>query len=198
MQKRAAHHGQNAPYQTSDAVGVDSQLTANALQRLIRDTESSLMRANAPLSAKPAEFFYSTVLDAFQPRGQVGVFSGDRLPLTPADGVFSSVALSIRGLLPLAKPVERQILDIALFSLLTMYMGRLVNDSKMTDMSCSAYTSAVREFRLLIASRFSSELAASSAEYCQSFLALSTALQLFEVCASIASLEVCLIPSVCQ
>lgn len=186
MQRRAAHHGTDSRPRTPDAVAVDAHST-NALQRLIRDIESSLMIMNAPLSAKPAEFFYSTVLDAFQPRGEIGVFSGDRLPLTPADGVFSSVALCIRGLLPLAKPVERQAFDIALFSLLTMYMGRLVKDPKMTEMACSAYTSAVREFRLLIGSRFSRELAAVRAEHCQSFLALSTALQLFEVSAAIAN-----------
>ena len=101
--------------------------------------------------------------------------------MTPAEGNFSSVAQCIRGLLPLARPVERHVLDIALFSLLTMYMGRLVRDSKMTEMACSAYTSAVREFRLLLASRFSAELAAVHVDYCQSFLALATALQLFEV-----------------
>ncbi|KAJ9608704.1 hypothetical protein H2200_006475 [Cladophialophora chaetospira] len=190
MQRRAAHHQQRDRLaQSPRTIPAGSASQANALQRLIRETESSLMIANAPLSAKPAEFFYSTVLDAFQPRREVGVFSGDRLPVTPADGNFSSVALCIRGLLPLAKPAERQVLDTALFSLLAIYLGRLIKDAKMTLLACSAYTSAVREFRLLLASRFAVGLESLRADYCQSFLALSTALQLFEIPALLAETD---------
>jgi hypothetical protein len=141
----------------------------------------SFLRANRSLSAKPAEFFYSTVLEVFQPRERIGVFSGDRLPLPSADNNFSSVALCIRGLLPFAKPAERQVLDTALFSVLTMYMGRLAKDTGMTEMARSAYTTAIRDFRHVIGSSFPPELATTQMEFCQLFLALSTALQLFEV-----------------
>jgi hypothetical protein len=142
-----------------------------------------MLKTNAPLTSKPAEFFYMTVLDVFQPRAYTGVFSGDRLLLKPVEGIQSSVSLCIRGVLPFAKPAERQILDMALFSLLTMYMGRLAKDPKMTVMACSAYTAAIRDFRNAIGLSFNAELVAANTEYCQLFLALFTALQLFEVCA---------------
>ncbi|KIW72782.1 hypothetical protein PV04_00957 [Phialophora macrospora] len=170
MQRRAAHHEPTTP----------RRVPTDALQRLIHETEVSFLRANRSFSAKPAEFFYSTVLDVFQPRERVGVFSGDRLPSSSAETNFSSVALCIRGLLPFAKPAERQVLDTALFSLLTMYMGRLAKDRGMAEMAGSAYTTAIRDFRHVIGSSFPPEPAAAQMEFCQLFLALSTALQLFE------------------
>ena len=184
MQGRAADHESASTSDTATALATGPDLSTDALQRLVRETEASLLQTNTSFSAKPAEFFYATVLDAFQPRGE-GVFSGDRLPVTAAEGSYSSVALCIRGLLPFAKPAERRALDMALFSLLTMYMGRLAKDSKLTGIARSAYTSAIREFREVIGSSFSTGLAFARVEHCQLFLALSTALQLFEVCTAV-------------
>jgi hypothetical protein len=163
-----------------------SQMTGTSrpedpLQRLIRDTEQALIRANQPLTSKPAEFFYSTVLDTFQPREKTGVFSGDRVPSPVGDGNYSSLALCVRALLPYANPTARRLLDMALFSLLTLYLGRLTLDAKMTDMARSAYTSTIRDFRHAIGSTYDGELTQSQIERGQLFLALSTVLQLFEV-----------------
>ena len=184
MQEHAAHSEPEHTPESLRATAAHPSISQDALGRLIRDTELSLLKTNAPLTSKPAEFFYATILDVFQPRAYTGVFSGDRLlpVLQPAEGVQSGISLCIRGLLPFAKPDRRQLLDMALFSLLTLYMGRLAQDSKLTEMACSAYTTVIRDFRHVIGSSFKTELAAVNTDYCRLYLALFTALQLFEVC----------------
>ncbi|KIW90254.1 uncharacterized protein Z519_08898 [Cladophialophora bantiana CBS 173.52] len=178
MQRRTAHRAPDPAPETRPVMTAATPI--DVLQSLIRSTQASLLRASASLTAKPVEYFYSTVLDAFQPKKHLGVFSGDRVPLPSTEGDYSSVAICIRSLLPLAQQSERHILDMSIFSLLTMYLSLLVKDPKLTEMARSAYTSAVREFRLFIGSRFPAELAYPQTGYCQVFLALSTALQLFE------------------
>jgi hypothetical protein len=147
----------------------------------------ALLRANLVLTSKPAELFYATALSVFQPRA-AGMFSEDRFPSPTGEGNTSNVSICIRGLLPLAKPTERQLLDMALFSVLTMYMGRVAKDPKLVDMACSAYTSTIREFRHTIGSKFGGDLTTLHPEQRPFFLALSTALQLFEVCSLLAPL----------
>ena len=151
------------------------------ISRLIRTTESSLLSANLPLTSKPAEIFYASILDTFQPRPYTGLFSSDRLVLTASERNQSSLSLCIRGLLPFANPAERQLLDMALFGLLTLYMSRLAEDAKMTAMACSAYGSAIRDFRHAIGWGFPAGEAAAKTERMRFLIAYSTALQLFEV-----------------
>ncbi|OQV04773.1 hypothetical protein CLAIMM_09605 isoform 2 [Cladophialophora immunda] len=179
MQRRTAHYEPSLDPETQARTAAAST-TLEALQRLVRSTQASLLSASASLTAKPVELFYSTVLDAFQPKHDTGVFSGDRVPSSATEGDCSSVAVCIRSLLPLAQQSERHIMDQSIFSLLTMYLSLLVKDPKLTEMARAAYTSAVGEFRLFIGSRFPAELAHPQTSYCQLFLALSTALQLFE------------------
>lgn len=171
---------------TRRTANILSNYSSNPIRRASRVSEVSLLNRNATFTTTPAELFYSTVLVAFKPRVD-GVFSGDRLPLSPGEGNYSNVAMCIRGLLPLARPAERQALDMALFSLLTMYMGQLNHDSELTEMARSAYTSAIRDFRHAIELSFPMKLASTRLEHYQSFLVLSTTLQLFEVSATLTA-----------
>lgn len=156
------------------------------LKQLIERTQSSLLGSNAILATQPYQLFYSTVLEAFQPREKTGIFSADRSN-SPEWKMYSSVALCIRALLPLAL-AGRQLLDMSIFSLLTMYMGKLVADSKLIELARSAYTTAVGKFHHFIGSTFPLDLRALKLEHSQLCLSLSTALQVFEV--------ICAIPGV--
>ncbi|OAP59634.1 hypothetical protein AYL99_06932 [Fonsecaea erecta] len=180
MQRRTAHAQSDLDPETQEAVTVASSTTLEVIQRLLQRTRASLLRATTSLTALPEELFYSTLLDAFQPKDHTGLFSGDRIPSSPTEGDCSSVAVCIRSLLPLARRSERHILDKSIFCLLTMYLSLLVKDPRLTEMARAAYTSAVQEFRLFIGSRFAANLAHPETSYCQLFLALSTTLQLFE------------------
>lgn len=186
MQRRAAPNAWDVTRQTDTTSRNGLGFCLDVLQQLTREVEVSVLRTNAPLCSKPTEFFYSTVLDAFQPRDLSGVFSGDRLPIPPVERYYSSMAMCIRGLLPFAKCPEQHMLDQALFSLLTLYLGRLVKDVNMTELARSAYVSAIREFRLAIGSSFSADQADGRSRFSPFFLAVSTALQLFEVRVSTA------------
>jgi hypothetical protein len=181
MQTRASSQKAQLGGSTNTAPLDVPEKALDALQDFIRASEVSVLQANAPMSALPAGLFYYTVLDAFQPRSELGLFSGDRVPVPVEEGNFSNVALCIRSLLPFANPVQKQPMDVALFSLLTMYMGRLVNNPKVVDMAHSAYTSAIRDFRLVLGSSVGGDDVPVPSQQSQLFLALSTALQMFEV-----------------
>ncbi|OAL29212.1 hypothetical protein AYO20_09265 [Fonsecaea nubica] len=180
MQRRTAHSQSNLPPETQTVAAATPPTALEALQQLVQNSQAAVLTAGTSLSSKPVEFFYSTILDAFQPGEHVGVFSGDRVPQSTTEGDCSSVAVCIRSLLPLAQQSARHIMDKSIFSLLTMYLSLLVKDSKLTEMARAAYTSAVREFRLFIGSQFQRGLAHGQTSQYQLFLALSTALQLFE------------------
>lgn len=93
---------------------------------------------------------------------------------------YSSVALCIRSLLPLAFSAA-PVLDAAIFSLLTVYLGRLTTDSRLVDLSQSAYTIAVGKYRHKLADVPSDKKNGLGVETLQLFLLVSTAFQLFEV-----------------
>ncbi|KIW77736.1 hypothetical protein Z517_07569 [Fonsecaea pedrosoi CBS 271.37] len=180
MQRRNAHSQSNLAPETQTVTAATPPTALEALQQLVQNSQVALLTGGTSLTTKPVELFYSSILDAFQPREHVGVFSGDRVPQSTTEGDCSSVAVCIRSLLPLAQQSARHIMDKSIFSLLTMYLSLLVKDPKLTEMARAAYTSVVREFRLFIGSRFQRGLSHGQTSHYQLFLALSTALQLFE------------------
>ena len=147
------------------------------LHKFIHQTTLSLLESNAAFATKPTHFFYSTLLAAFKTNSrQDGMFTGDRVNGTD----YSSIALSIRSLLPLAFSAG-QVLDDAIFSLLTVYLGRLTADRRLLELSHSAYTAAVGRYRYKLGDLSSDETTDLRVETLQLFLLVSTALQLFEV-----------------
>jgi len=138
----------------------------------------SILKANVSFRSKPTQLFYTAVLEAFQPRPQTGVFSADRLGLV--EGSHSDLALCIRALLPLACD-GRKTLDTSIFSLLTMYLGHLVDNAEMKDMAQSAYTSALGDFRRFLGSTFPLDSSCYRLDRCQLALTLCMTMALFEV-----------------
>nr|POE56354.1 hypothetical protein CFP56_50898 [Quercus suber] len=108
---------------------------------------SSLMRNPAVHSTTDAPLFqtYRALLHEFEPRnGPIGIFSADRINASGSKH-YSTVALCIRSLLPLAS-LGIEILDISLFSLLCMYYGRLHADVGLVELSLSLYTDTLQQF----------------------------------------------------
>ena len=156
-----------------------------ALGRMLRGVGMSVLKANALLASRPAQLFYATVLDTFQPRPHTGVFSADRIG---GDGerFHSNVALCIRALLPLAQSPGQGTLDTSIFSVLTMYVGRSIDDPTIKELARSAYTSALGDFHLFIGSIFSRDLSCVRIDHCQLALTLCTTMALFEVLLSLS------------
>lgn len=157
--------------------GVDAAAGQVNLHNSIQQTSLSLLECNSAFTAQPAQLFYSSLVAAFGPNSsQDGMFTGDRVNGTD----YSSIALCIRSLLPLAFSAG-QLLDAAIFSLLTVYLGRLKADSRLLELSQSAYTGAVARYRHKLGDVSSDERSGLRLEALQLFLLVSTALQLFEV-----------------
>ena len=151
---------------------------SSALRRVLHEAGVSVLKTNVPLGCKPTQLFYATILEVFQPRPETGVFSADRICC--GERIYSDVALCIRALLPLAFTGQKN-LDTTIFSLLTMYMGRLTGNTEMKDLACSAYTSAVADFHVFLGSIFSQNMSRPRADHCQLALTLCTTMALFEV-----------------
>ena len=147
------------------------------LHNFIHHTRLSLLEWNSAFTTQPAQLFYSSLVTAFGTNsGEDGMFTGDRVNGTD----YSSIALCIRSLLPLAF-CAGPLLDAAIFSLLTVYMGRLTADSRLLELSQSAYTAAVGRYRYKLSDLSSYETSGLRVEALQLSLLVSTALQLFEV-----------------
>ena len=147
------------------------------LHNSIQQTSLSLLERNSAFTTQPKHLFYASLVTAFGPNSsQDGMFTGDRVNGTD----YSSIALCICALLPLAFSAG-QVLDAAIFSLLTVYLGRLTSDSRLLELSQSAYTAAVGRYRHKLGDVSSDERNGLRVEALQLFLLVSTALQLFEV-----------------
>lgn len=146
--------------------------------RFLGRISSSALSSELTMGSLPSELFYGALLDAFQTRKDSGVFSADRVG--SGERYHSNVALCIRGLLPLAAG-RQKILDLAIFSLLAMYMGRLTGDTDMKELARSTYTSAIGDFRHFLASTLAKDLAGIYQRHSQVALLLCTTMALFEV-----------------
>jgi hypothetical protein len=84
---------------------------------------------------------YVAVLHDFDPTSGVRIFCGDRVPEGQrAD--YSTTALCIRGLLPLAQQAGH-LFDLALCSLLSLYLARLRSDEMLHGFARRAYGDAL-------------------------------------------------------
>ena len=142
-------------------------------------TASTLSRAETTLISHTAETapLYLAILDEFKPENAVGIFGGDRAG-DPRISHYSNIATVIRGLLPLTSK-GFSVLDRSVFSLFTLYYGRLHSDSGLVALARSSYTSALSHF----SQRLGKLMANNTPEHQSSFLAFTcaaVALQLFE------------------
>lgn len=103
------------------------------------------------LPSAPFEAVFFTVLEEFRADKEIGIFTADRAPLT-AKGErqpYSAIAMSIRALLKLATPT-RQPLNVAIFALLVLYLGRLRGDNELLETSRRAYGSILDKTRAIL------------------------------------------------
>ncbi|KAK4506676.1 hypothetical protein PRZ48_000409 [Zasmidium cellare] len=144
------------------------------------ELRSSLPNDDALLSPRwtVLEPLYSSLLDEFQPDKQPygGIFSADRAPTAEARH-YSSIAICIRELLPWGAQ-RTPILDASIFSLLTLYYGRLHGDAGLVGMSRSSYATALSQYHGHL-DRFSSGEALGE-QARQRYIGASIALQYFE------------------
>ena len=88
---------------------------------------------------------YRAIVDKYDDSRSRAIFSGDRNS-TRGTKHYSAMAFNIRALLPFAiKYIP--VLDIAVFSLLVMYYGRLHSDARLIHIARSGYTAAISQFR---------------------------------------------------
>ena len=134
------------------------------LLRMIRrqnDSFRQVMRRNEGDSLLAQDFLLPTapfapvliaLLDEFEEGKEVGIFSTDRAPLL-AKGEhqpYSTIAVSIRALLKLATSTGHW-LNVAIFALLVLYLGRLQGDDKLLDLARRAYGQTLDRTRTTIA-----------------------------------------------
>jgi hypothetical protein len=100
----------------------------------------SMLAPDFTLPNGPFESVFLSLLEEFKKREQVGIFTADRAPLTASGKrqAYSPIALSIRALLEFATPT-RHILNVAIFALLVLYLGRLKGNDEMLAKSRQAY-----------------------------------------------------------
>lgn len=92
----------------------------------------------------PGRLTFLALIQDFKPAPQGGIFNGDRI--SRDDPNYSATALCIRALLPLTS-LRIDPLNLPIFSLLTIYMGNLKNDTKMVQIAHSSYTAALEKSR---------------------------------------------------
>lgn len=144
------------------------------------ELRSSLPNDDALLSRRLTvlEPVYSSLLDEFQPGKGLygGIFSADRAPTLEAKH-YSSIAICIRELLPWGAQ-RTPILDPSIFSLLTLYYGRLHGDAGLVRMSRSSYATALSQYYRHLDKFFCGEAPDCQAQ--QRWICASVALQYFE------------------
>jgi hypothetical protein len=154
----------------------DSKNTNELLQAVRRQNEfffdslaknscSSLLASNFSLHTASIAPLFVAVLDEFKEGKAVGIFSGDRVPLTSTrePRIYSPIAVSIRALLKLSSP-DRELSNIGLFALLVLYLARLKSDTQMLELSRRAYGHTLSEVRRSI-SKLSSAAHASTGRW---------------------------------
>lgn len=115
---------------------------------LLRDEfKSSLHRDDALLSGRLSLWqpLYRAIVDEYANSRSPAIFSGDRNTMQEIQH-FSAMALNIRALVPFATKYI-PVLDIAVFSLLVMYYGRLHSDIGLIFLARSSYTAAISQYR---------------------------------------------------
>lgn len=98
--------------------------------------------ANVSLAHTPGRMTLLALVQDFQPLAPARIFSVDRI--SRKDPIYSSIALCIRALLPVAA-LNWKVLDMSMFSLLSAYMGGLRGDAKLAALAQSSYVSALGE-----------------------------------------------------
>ncbi|EME82063.1 uncharacterized protein MYCFIDRAFT_175612 [Pseudocercospora fijiensis CIRAD86] len=116
-------------------------------QAYIQSSMTATMLANAQLSNHEIDNVYLTVLQDFQPHSGVRIFCGDRVPGPAYNADYSTAALCIRGLLPLAQQSGRAF-DLALCSVLTLYLGMLRSDAGLIQVAKFSYADALGLFHV--------------------------------------------------
>jgi hypothetical protein len=109
--------------------------------------ECSLPQDDAILSGQLTiwEPLYQAIVGEFTNTSDAGIFSGDRNTRQGTQH-YSAMALTIRAFLPFACRYIPA-LDIAIFSLLTMYYGRLHANAGLVSLARSSYIAALSQFR---------------------------------------------------
>lgn len=156
------------------------QLSAGYLQAMRLsaarlESTSTLHRNDLILSGRPClwEPLYRSIVHEFEPTSTSGIFSGDRNTM-PGTRHYSSMAISIRALLPFACR-STPVADTAIFSLLTMYYGRLHGNSGLVDLARSSYTVALGEL-----GRYLPQATSKNPDITSVLLCASVALSFFE------------------
>ena len=140
----------------------------------------SLLAPNFWLPDVPFAPVFIAVLDEFKEDKDVGIFTVDRTPLQSKREcrLYSAIALSIRALLKLATPAGHD-LNVAIFALLILYLGRLKGDDGMLQLSRRAYGSTLAQMRTTISKLPDVEGTAASISILVACQAMS--LRLYEV-----------------
>nr|POF01184.1 hypothetical protein CFP56_21132 [Quercus suber] len=149
-----------------------------------RQISSSLIKNTAILSAKDIQLYptYRALVHEFEPRhGSGGIFGADRINVAGSKH-YSSVALCIRSLLPLAL-LDIPILDDSIFSLICIYYGKLHADFGLVELSLSIYTDTLRQFHAHLRNSTSDTDRSAMAQ--QELMCASLALAFFEIIAEI-------------
>ncbi|KXS93850.1 hypothetical protein AC578_10461 [Pseudocercospora eumusae] len=150
-------------------------------QAYMQSSTTATMLAAPQLSNLEIDRVYLTVLQEFQPHSGVRIFCGDRVPGPAYNADYSTAALCIRGLLPLARQSGRTF-DLALCSVLTLYLGRLRSDARLIQVAKLSYADALGSFRVALGNACINEVEARSAPNRVKILAcVSIVLQLYEL-----------------
>ncbi|KAF7194257.1 hypothetical protein HII31_04494 [Pseudocercospora fuligena] len=150
-------------------------------QAYMQSSTTVTMLATPQLSNHEIDNVYLTVLQDFQPHSGVRIFCGDRVPGPAYNADYSTAALCIRGLLPLARQSGRTF-DLALCSVLTLYLGRLRSDARLIQVAKLSYADALGLFHVALGTACIDEVEARSAPNRVKILAcVSIALQLYEL-----------------
>jgi hypothetical protein len=148
------------------------------LALLRHEFKSSLHRDDAVLSGRLSlwEPLYRAIVDEYDDSRSPAIFSGDR-NIMQGTKHYSAMALNIRALVPFATRYV-PVLDIAVFSLLVMYYGRLHSDIGLISLARSSYTAAISQYRRYL--RMAMPAATGAAHISRAMFCTSVALCCFE------------------
>lgn len=156
-----------------------------------RNQWQSVLAHDIRLPTGPLTQMYAAVMNEFRVDKDVGIFSGDRVPLRTANEprMYSSMATSIRASMSLTS-TSYPSLRMATFALLSLYLGRLKGDDGMVEVARRIYTFVLGETRsTLEALDFSADKHTQSTGSWMTGACLSMVLQLFEVSPSTVYLD---------
>jgi hypothetical protein len=139
----------------------------------------SLSQSQNSLTVTHNKLAYYSVVQEFYPKDRDGIFSGDRI--CRRKPMYSNMAMCIRSLLPFAS-LDIKVLDLSIFSIVALYLGKLKSNFDLVRIAISSYTLALAEFRqhigrVLLTTMGDFDKPGSK----QSLLCINMALQLFEI-----------------